>query len=48
MLGIIKQGKIELLEPINLPEGTKIFIAPLNDIIKEAENGHNFSIVRIK
>jgi hypothetical protein len=30
MLAIIRQGKIEPLETINLPEGTKLLVTPLS------------------
>lgn len=30
VVGVIKNGKIELLEPLNLPEGTKLLITLLS------------------
>lgn len=28
-LAIVKNGKIELIDPISIPEGTKVFIIPI-------------------
>lgn len=45
MLAIIKQGKIEPLETINLPEGTKLLITPLSSsqTEDEAKDWYNLS-----
>lgn len=43
MLAIIKQGKIEPLEPINLPEGTKIVLTPLGLSEVEKNDWYNLS-----
>ena len=29
--GIIRDGKVELLEHVNLPDGTKVLVTPLSD-----------------
>jgi hypothetical protein len=29
--GIIREGKVELLEHVNLPDGTKVLVTPLSD-----------------
>jgi len=29
--GIIREGKVQLLEHVNLPDGTKVLVTPLSD-----------------
>ena len=29
--GIIREGKVQLLEHVNLPDGTKVLVTPLTD-----------------
>ena len=29
--GIVREGKVELLEHVNLPDGTKVLVTPLSD-----------------
>lgn len=45
-LAIVKDGKIQLLEPLSIPEGTKLFIIPisLEDDAEERDNWSNFSL----
>lgn len=44
MLAIIKKGKIEPLEAINLPDGTKIILTPLDLSEAEKNDWYNLSI----
>ncbi|MBI3119237.1 MAG: hypothetical protein HYZ00_11155 [Candidatus Hydrogenedentes bacterium] len=32
---VVHEGKIELLEPVNLPEGTSVLVMPLDDEDKQ-------------
>ncbi|MEA5577130.1 glycosyl hydrolase family 31 [Anabaena sp. UHCC 0451] len=43
-LAIVKDGKIELVNPVSIPEGTKVFIIPivLESDIEEREDWENF------
>jgi hypothetical protein len=44
-LAIVKDGKIQLLEPVSIPEGTKVFIIPISlDDTEEKENWEYFSL----
>ncbi|MBD2292319.1 glycosyl hydrolase family 31 [Anabaena sphaerica FACHB-251] len=45
-LAIVKNGKIELVDPVSIPEGTKVFIIPivLEPDTEERENWENFSL----
>ncbi|WP_071188364.1 glycosyl hydrolase family 31 [Trichormus sp. NMC-1] len=45
-LAIVKDGKIELLDPVSIPEGTKVFIIPivLEPDTEERENWEIFSL----
>ncbi|TAF03132.1 MAG: glycosyl hydrolase family 31 [Nostocales cyanobacterium] len=49
-LAIVKDGKIELLSPVSIPEGTKVFIIPIIPVIpedkntEETENWEKFSL----
>jgi hypothetical protein len=46
-LAIIKNGKIELLDPLSIPEGTKVFIIPIlpeENNQEETENWDIFSL----
>ncbi|MBS3030239.1 MAG: glycosyl hydrolase family 31 [Dolichospermum sp. DET50] len=46
-LAIVRNGKIELLDPLSIPEGTKVFIIPIlaeENNPEETENWDNFSL----
>lgn len=45
-VAIVKDGKIELLEPLSIPEGTKVLIIPisLENDTEERESWGNWSI----
>jgi hypothetical protein len=45
-LAIVKDGKIELLEPVSIPEGTKVFVIPmsLESDIEERESWGNWPL----
>ncbi|MBD2694506.1 glycosyl hydrolase family 31 [Anabaena catenula] len=45
-LAIVKDGKIELLDPVSIPEGTKVFIIPivLEPDTEAREDWENFSL----
>ncbi|MBD2626438.1 glycosyl hydrolase family 31 [Trichormus variabilis] len=45
-LAIVKNGKIELVDPISIPEGTKVFIIPivLEPDTEAREDWENFSL----
>ncbi|BAZ09294.1 hypothetical protein NIES4071_11020 [Calothrix sp. NIES-4071] len=45
-IAIVKDGKIELLEPVSIPEGTKLLIIPmsLESDTQERESWGNWSL----
>ncbi|MGI8502246.1 MAG: glycosyl hydrolase family 31 [Hassallia sp.] len=45
-LAIVKDGKIELLDPVSIPEGTKVFIIPiyLETDPEEKDNWEHFAL----
>jgi len=46
-LAIVKDGKIELLNPLSIPEGTKVFIIPIlpeENNTEEREDWEKFSL----
>lgn len=45
-LAIVKDGKIQLLEPVSIPEGTKVFIIPiyLETDAEETGNWEHFAL----
>jgi hypothetical protein len=45
-LAIIKNGKKELVEPVSIPEGTKLFVVPisLENDAEEIDNWESFSL----
>ncbi|MTJ09850.1 MULTISPECIES: glycosyl hydrolase family 31 [unclassified Anabaena] len=46
-LAIVKDGKIELLDSVSIPEGTKVFIIPIlpeDNNTEERENWESFSL----
>jgi hypothetical protein len=46
-LAIVKNGKIELLNPLCIPEGTKVFIIPIlpeENNAEESADWENFSL----
>ena len=46
-LAIFRNGKIELLNPLSIPEGTKVFIIPIlseENNQEETEDWNNFSL----
>ncbi|MDM3845807.1 MAG: hypothetical protein PT120_20245 [Aphanizomenon gracile PMC649.10] len=46
-LAIVKDGKIELLNPLSIPEGTKVFIIPIlpeENNTEESADWENFSL----
>ncbi|MBE9238629.1 glycosyl hydrolase family 31 [Anabaena aphanizomenioides LEGE 00250] len=46
-LAVVKDGKIELLSPVSIPEGTKVFIIPIipeDKNTEETENWEKFSL----
>ncbi|MEA5577581.1 glycosyl hydrolase family 31 [Anabaena sp. UHCC 0451] len=46
-LAVVKDGKIELLDPVFIPEGTKVFIIPIipeENNTEESADWENFSL----
>jgi hypothetical protein len=45
-LAIVKNGKIQLVEPISIPEGTKLFVVPiyLETDAEEIDDWDSFSL----
>ena len=39
-LAIVKDGKIQLLDPVSIPEGTKVFIIPISLETDTQETGN--------
>ena len=45
--GIIRDGKVELLEHVNLPDGTKVLVTPLSDESQFWLDAHQISLEAI-